>query len=69
MWSNMKLLSVSDVEEAIEKLSEPNEGIYPPMLYDVLEAIVKARYEEHLQSRCDGCGSMPCNGSCWVGVR
>lgn len=65
---NIRNLSVEDIEKAIMKLLGPNEGIYPSMLYDLLEKISKERYEEKLQSRCNGCGKWDyCN--CWEGVR
>jgi len=64
-----KLLSIDDIEKIYDKLHEPNEGVYAPMLFDALEKLVEKRVgEENKKWKCPRCACNTCC-NCWAGVR
>lgn len=66
-----KLLSLDDIEKAIERTKDIDElygGISLGIFMPILEEMVKENHKEREGRRCNSCGLIEgCN--CWAGVR
>ena len=62
-----KLLSIYDIEKAMDDSWEAGRSLDSETIIRILEEIVKKRFEEQQARKCDRCWPSHC--TCWAGVR